>query len=117
MAAGDAERRISAHVAKGLQQNRGRAHAVHIIIAVDNDGELPRHGLFDDAHGLFHALHQEGIMQMRHLRIEEALGFFLRIHAAGTQKSAQPKGQIADGLGIPGATLDESEHRSLPFTD
>jgi len=46
------------------QQGRG-AHPVHVIVAVEGDALLVDHGADEPLHGGGHALHAEGVRQVR----------------------------------------------------
>ena len=114
VAAGNAEIHLRAHFPQGFQQDRGCAHAVHVIVAVDHDGRFLRNGLSQQAHRPLHALHQHGIMQLLKARMQKALGLFGRIHTPRTQKRRQPLGQIADGLRALRPPPDQLEHGHPP---
>ena len=113
MAGGDAEVRLRAHLPERLQHDGGGRHAVHIIVPVNDDGHARRHCLADDAHGLVHALHEEGIVQLGQIGVQEALRLFRRVDPAIAQKPRQPQRQIADGRGGVRPPADKVQH-SVP---
>ena len=58
----------------GLEQNDGRG-AIHVIVAVDEDGFLARDGRLHPRDGCGHALHGVGIEQVFDAGMKENIGF------------------------------------------
>ena len=64
-----------------VDQRDGRA-AVHVVVAVDHDLLIVRHGALDPLDRLVHVLHQEGIVQVRETRSKELLRLFYGVYAS-----------------------------------
>ena len=75
-------------IAQRLEQNRGGADAVHIIIAKNDDGLFFFDGRLQAGHRLVHVLHQEGVRERRTLPQQR-----LCLRRAGTAAPRQHTGQ------------------------
>ena len=58
------------HLDGGFQQHHGGG-AVHVVVAVEQDGLASRDGALHALDGRVHSQHQHGIVQMRDVGIEE----------------------------------------------
>ena len=72
--------------AQRLRHQRGRADAVHIIVAVDHRGDLFIPGLTEQRDRLVHVLHRHGVVQLLQGRVQKDFRFGSRLDAAGVQK-------------------------------
>ncbi len=62
------------HLESGLKQDDGRG-AIHVIVAVDEDGFLARNGSLHTRDGCGHTLHGVGIEQVFDAGMKENIGF------------------------------------------
>ena len=72
--------------AQRLRHQRGRADAVHIIVAVDHRGDLFVSGLTEQRDRLVHVLHRHGVVQLLQGRMQKNLRFGSGLDTAGVQK-------------------------------
>ena len=75
---------------KEIQEDRGGADAVSIVIAVDEDGPVMRDCIAEEGDGLLHAIEEEGIMEVLQGRGKEAGTSFGRGDAAGGEQRLEP---------------------------
>ena len=79
-------RALSAQI---VGQQRRRAHAVHVVVAIDADVRALRHGGADAGHGLGHVVEQQRVAQVFGIGMEKALRFLRRRDAALDQQRVQ----------------------------
>src|ERR1700761_1705277 len=65
-----------------------RSSAVYIIVAINHYALMPLYSCCDALRGLFHPLHQEGVVQVVQLRPEKKAGAFIIPYAAQCQYTA-----------------------------
>src|SRR5579885_3219576 len=85
-AMGDVETDFSAHHFNGCLENDRGGCAVHVVIAVNEDGFMPAYGLANPDDGGIHAEHVVGVVEVVELGVEEARDFFAGAQAARKQQ-------------------------------
>jgi len=97
-AVGDVEADLAAeHLNGGFEQDNGGG-SVYVVVAVQEDGLLGGDGLLKAGDGGGHAEHQEGVVEMSDLRVEEGEGLSGTGDAAGDEELGEDQGQ-AGGFG------------------
>ena len=101
VAGGDVVLDVGVVVLEILVDERYGGSAVDVVVAVDHDALLGAHGLVEAVHGLVHAGHKEGVVQVGQGGGEELFGL-----ARGTHMSAHE--ELGDGCPDAGACVDVS---------
>ena len=71
--------------------------AVHVVVAVEEDGFFLINCPLDAIDGRAHAEHEEGIVQLRGIGVEEGVGFAGIVDAAGQQELGDDGRQMRRG--------------------
>ena len=97
------------HFNGSFQQDDGGG-AVHVVIAVEQNGFMRGDGPFQPLDGRCHSRHQEGIVEVGELGVEESRGFAGRVDAAGDQQLGKHRGNsrgLGQGLSFLGMRLGD----------
>ena len=101
------------HFDGGLEQDHGDG-AVHVVVAVKKNGLARGDGAFETVDGRGHAEHEEGIVEMRGLGIEEGEGLGGLSDAAGDEQLGENQRQAGfAGEGGGGFRVRVSEKPAL----
>ncbi len=88
-----------------VDQRHGR-RSVHVVVAVDHDLLLVADGCLDTLHGAVHVLHQEGVVEVRELRIEKRMCLLFGVYASLYEqvsqhgRNPQRRGERLHGRGV-----------------
>ncbi len=82
----------SEHLDGGLEQDHGDG-AVHVVVTVKKNRLVRGDGVFETVDGSGHAEHQEWIVQMRGLGIEEGKSLDGLSNAAGDEQFGENQGE------------------------
>jgi hypothetical protein len=82
------------HLDGGLEQDHGGG-AVHVVVAVEKHRLARGDGALQALDGRGHAQHEEGIVEMRRLGIEEGEGLAAVVMPRATSSSASTSGRRA----------------------
>jgi hypothetical protein len=81
------------HLDGGFEQDYGGG-AVYVVVAVEEDRLMTRYRSFKPLDGGGHAEHEEGIVEVGKLRIEEGVGLGCGGDAAGEEQFREDLGQV-----------------------
>ena len=76
---------------EGVDQRYGR-RSVHIVVAINHNLLTVFDGTFDSLHSAIHILHQERIVQLFELRVEESVCFLNGVYASLYKQVRQHRG-------------------------
>ena len=91
------EARLCPLLAQVSQQDGCRRHAVHVVIAEDDDLISARDALPDDRHCPVHVLHAHGIVQQRLVRMQVLLDALRGVNPTLDEQLQQPSGHRQRG--------------------